>query len=130
MRVGNFNLDNTHEVRGTMDDMGSYMDMMPKTIPIEDNEAAIKQILWQVTDQAFKTAQDKYNKVKANIAVKVEKEDKSPDFSKAKVEQYYEEALSKADMNINIPEWEGKVKKYSIDFLDEPAIYRRGNFHL
>ena len=90
VRVGNNELDNFHEIRES-GGFGFYFPGGDRVyLPIENNENAIRQILWLQTDKKYKEATDKYAKVKANIAVKVEEEDKSSDFSIEKAYQYYE----------------------------------------
>ena len=108
-------------VRGTWDEWGGDNDS--KTLPVENNTDAIQQVLWKVTNDAYKNESDKYAKVKANIAVKVEKEDKSADFSKDEPNVYIEPRLNDGEIRIDIDRWKEKIKKYSLPFLDEPAIY-------
>ncbi len=124
VRVGDNELDNFHEMRES-GGFGFYFPGGNKVyLPIEDNENAICQMLWLQTDKIYKEATDKYAKVKANIAVKVEEEDKSPDFSKEKVYQYYEPLLKPEDIKFDSKKWEEKVKMYSKIFLDNPDILK------
>ncbi len=124
VRVGDNKLDNFHEIRES-GGFGYYSFSMNKVnLPIEDNETAIRQILWLQTDKKYKNASNKYAKVKANIAVKVEEEDKSSDFSKEKAYQYYEPPLKVEDIKFDSKNWEEKAKNYSKIFLDDPDILK------
>ena len=90
-RVGDNQLDNTHEIRGDFD----YSLYIPREvgISVEDNEAAIRQRIWLETETRFKQAQDRYTKVLTNKAVKVEEEDLSDDFSKEEPQIYREDPV-------------------------------------
>lgn len=124
VRVGNNELDNFHEIRES-GGFGFYFPGGDRVyLPIENNENAIRQILWLQTDKKYKEATDKYAKVKANIAVKVEEEDKSSDFSIEKAYQYYEPPIEPEDIKFDTKKWEEKVKLYSKIFLDDPDILK------
>lgn len=77
VRVGSPELDNFHPIRG---DNSGYSMPMQIDLPGTDKPLAIKQVLWGATTAAYQTAVANYTKVKANIATKVEEEDKSSDF--------------------------------------------------
>ncbi|MFH1320569.1 MAG: TldD/PmbA family protein [Bacteroidota bacterium] len=125
VRVGSNELDNFHELR---EDYSRYMYSMSGGIilSLEDNPDAIRQVLWKETDNAYKEATNKLAKVKANIAVKVEEEDRSPDFSKEKASEYYEPPVKPGETNFDHALWEEKIKKYSKPFLDNPDIFIGG----
>lgn len=125
IRVGSNKLDNTHEIRG--DQLSEIFGMIPQNnmLPIEDNEAAIRQIIWNVTNDEYRQAADKFAKVKANVAVKVAKEDTSADFSTedGKVE-YYEPPIDPKTYKFDKKLWEDKLKRYSKILLNEKDIYK------
>ncbi|MDR1783092.1 MAG: hypothetical protein LBR13_02355 [Dysgonamonadaceae bacterium] len=116
MRVGDNNLDNTHQIR--TDGSGSYRNVQlgAEYVPIDNNPRSLRNALWMQLDELYKQNVQIYEQIKANIAVKVEQEDKSPDFSEEKAEQYYEKPLSISDFNIDANLWEEKVRKYSAVF--------------
>ncbi len=122
VRVGNNELDNFHELR---EDYNRYMYRRSGTIklPLEDTADAIRQVLWKETDNTYREALSKFAKVKANVAVKVEEEDKSPDFSKEKASEYYEPPVKPGEINFDLSLWEEKIKNYSKPFLDNPDIF-------
>jgi len=117
VRVGNPQLDNTHEIRGDFD----YSQFMRRDVQIsvEDNEAAIRQRLWLETEKRFKQAQDRYTKVLTNKAVKVEEEDLSADFSMEKPEIYVEDP---AKIEFDPAPWKEKLKELSLIFKEYPQI--------
>lgn len=116
-RVGNNQLDNTHEIRGEFD----FSSFIPREVQIslEDNESAIRQRLWLETEKRFKEAQDRYTKVLTNKAVKVEEEDLSDDFSVQEPQIYIE---GPAKIEFDITSWESKLKNYSLVFKKYPEI--------
>ncbi len=120
IRLGSFDLDNYHEIRGRD---GFRMYSGGTKIPIEDNKDAISQIIWNETNKAYNNGLKKLAKVKANVAVKVEEEDKAPDFSEAKPNEYFEESLPSSETSIDIAQWKQKVKAYSNVFLESHHIY-------
>ena len=71
VRVGSYETDNYHQLRET--NAGNRTE--PSYLPVEDSADAIRQSIWWMTDQAHKNAVDRYEKVKSNMAVKVQEED-------------------------------------------------------
>jgi len=127
MRVGDRSLDNTHEIRA---DLGGYHDIQVegRLTPIDNNPKTLKDAIWLQLDNLYKEDIRIYEQVKANIAVKVEQEDKSDDFSDDPAERYYEAPVSWESLGIDKKKWEDKVRKYSAvfdendDILDGSAI--------
>lgn len=78
VRVGSPKLDNSHRIPdGTASDQifgGSAR------LPIEDDEDAIRNIVWLKTDSEFRQAQKRFAQVRANKDVLVQEEDRSDDF--------------------------------------------------
>ncbi len=122
MRVGDHNLDNSHEIRGS--GYGSYRDMRVnvEAIPYEENPQLLKTYLWLQLDGLYKEDIQLYEQIKANLAVKVEQEDKSPDFSVDKAESYYEAPISWDSMGIDYRAMEEKVRLYSAVFDKNPDL--------
>ncbi|MFH2204782.1 MAG: hypothetical protein ABIJ96_16835 [Elusimicrobiota bacterium] len=91
MRVGDYALDSTHQFKGSQafrEDSGNAV----TSLPVEDDPAAIKAGIWIHTDLAFKTAQNRYLKVRTNKAVTAQEEDPSNDFSAEKPTRHYDVA--------------------------------------
>ncbi|MFC1732784.1 metallopeptidase TldD-related protein [candidate division KSB1 bacterium] len=115
VRVGSNKIDNTHPIKG--EDYGWFSWDRGIELPIENLSEGIKQVLWKETDKQYRKSADLYAKVVANIAVKVEDEDKSDDFSVEKPLIYYEAPLDEAKLEFEIKLWEEKLKNYSAIFL-------------
>ncbi len=124
VRVGDYTIDNTHEIRNN--GMGFDFDFPTGTpLSIEDNENAIRQTLWNITNKTYLEAVDKYAKVKANVAVKVASEDLSDDFSKIeKPTNYYEPALNPKDYILDFDIWKTRLKNVSAIYLNDKNIYQ------
>ena len=122
MRVGNRELDNSHEIRES--GYGSYRDMRVEAqyVPVDNNPKTLKTGIWLQLDELYKQNTQIYEQIKANMAVKVEQEDKSPDFSAEEVKNYYEKPIRWEDLKIDTKVWEQKVKKYSAIFDKNPDI--------
>lgn len=126
VRVGDYTMDNTREIRGDMfaNIMSGMQDMKP--LPLDsDNETAIRQALWKETNKTYRDAIQRYAKVKSNVAVKVEAEDQSDDF--AKLSQHANSIAPPVDPHTLLPDlekWETKLKSYSAPFLELETMYQ------
>jgi predicted Zn-dependent protease len=117
VRVGSPQLDNFHEIREA--GRGGAM-ILTNMLPLNDNNpATMKTMIWLQLDNLYKSAVRTYEQVKANIAVKVEQEDKSPDFTGEKAEKYYESPLN---VSFSRADWDEKTKKYSAVFNQNPDV--------
>jgi predicted Zn-dependent protease len=124
VRVGDYSLDNTHQLRG--DYMARYSARERRYLPIviDDDADAIRSAIWQETNRIYRQAVEMYSKVKANIAVKIEEEDQSNDFSEeSDIEEYYESPLNIDEILVNKTVWQEKVKQYTHPFLQNEDIY-------
>ena len=117
VRVGDKALDNFHELR---DDAAEYFNRRytELTIPLDNDPKAITLALWEATEKVYREAAMNYEKVKANVAVKVEAEDKAPDYSDIAPVQFYEKSVKMADFKFDIKAWENRLKTYSAQFTD------------
>src|ERR1041385_1105986 len=86
VRVGDYALDSTHQLRGRGGDRGFGGGSFGATsaMPVEDDSVALKQTLWRVTDRAFKAAVDRFQRVQTDLKTTVEEENKADDFSHEK----------------------------------------------
>lgn len=116
VRVGSPQLDNTHEIKEN--NVNDVVAFEAYELPVENNETAIRQVLWLCTDKVYKTAVQRFLNVKANVAVKVASEDQSPDFSDETREQYSEKPVAFASLKFDREGWEKKVKAYSAVFKE------------
>jgi predicted Zn-dependent protease len=117
LRVGDYDLDNTHEIRGEM--TNRQYNSVP--VPIDNDPDAIRAVLWHQTDASYKSALDQLTRIKTNVKVKVAQEDKSGDFSRETPEHYTEPIV---DVKVNRAAWEEKVRKYTAPFASHANIYR------
>lgn len=121
IRLGSPDMDNYHELRDDASDYFTYRQFI--TLPLDNHSRAIEQTLWRETDIAYQEAVKRLEKVKANVAVKVEADDKSPDYSEVYHSLYYEEPEV---ITVDVREWGNKLKKYSSFFARERAILEGG----
>ncbi|GHT76987.1 hypothetical protein AGMMS50262_16880 [Bacteroidia bacterium] len=125
LRVGDYRLDNSHEIRESGGWGGSGVSVHGAYVPYEINNGVLKTQTWLQLDELYKQGVQTYEQVKANMAVKVEQEDKSPDFSQEPVENFYEQPRAWAELSILPQALEEKVRKYSAVF-DENKDIRNG----
>ncbi len=118
VRVGDYQLDNTHRTGGGGGYYGGGGGAMP--ISSEDDLDAVKSSIWIVTDQKYKSAQERLIQIKANQAVKVEEEDKSADLSREtpQVAMQPTPSLGKIERGA----WEKNLKAWSALFNKYPEI--------
>jgi len=123
VRVGSPELDNTHEIKeGNEQGYANYNYSGYGSLGVEDNPEAWRLTLWQKTDAMYVAATKRFEKVKANVAVKVSSEDKSPDFSVEKPERYIEQPVKFSDAKFDPKVWEEKLKKFSAVFKENKDI--------
>ena len=115
LRVGTPQLDNTHKIRDEGWDPSDRWGGGFSPMPVEEDEAAIRNALWMATDSEFKAAQKRYVKVKANKAVKVEEEDTSDAFS---VEKPVTHSGPPVPFDIDRKAWETRLRKLSLIYRD------------
>lgn len=120
VRVGDYGLDNTHELR----DQYAISTGGHFPIILDDNDDALKSALWQETNVQYRNATESYIKVKTNVAIKVAEEDSSADFShEPEIVDFYEPPLDIPAIAGNTSLWEEKLKKYSALFIENENIY-------
>ena len=115
LRVGSYDLDNTHPIRGR----GFRSPVNYDQVPLA-NAAALRSQLWYSTDRRYKQAIEQFTMVKTNVQVKVEEEDTTGDFSPAKPEKANEKTVP---LQVDRAAWERKVRKYTTPFTRSPHIY-------
>jgi predicted Zn-dependent protease len=118
-RVGSYKLDNTHQLRGGSGGFDFYSPSSSQ-IPIDNDEYAIREVLWKATDAEFKRAQERIMKVISEKETKVTEEDTSADFSKAPKEIYNS---NEAKASIDTILWLSRIKELSKIFKSYPWIY-------
>jgi len=76
LRVGSYQPDNTHPIRGAMGNMFDNFSFFQ--MPIEDDPGALRAMLWYYNDQKYKRAVEQFISVRTNVKLKAEETDKSP----------------------------------------------------
>lgn len=120
VRVGDYDLDSTHQIRGQRGTNTGPAFSYPVSMPIDDDLDALRSVIWLETDQKYKAAVERFIQVKANLAVKVAEEDTSADMSR---ETKQTAARPLASIELNATVWENKLKAYSALFNKDPQIY-------
>jgi TldD protein len=120
LRVGDYTMDNTREVRGGMP-ANPYANYANIAVPIENDPDAIRAVLWFHTDEQYKRALEQFTKVKTNVQVKVAQEDQSNDFSREEPQQFSEPAI---DIKVDGRAWEDKLRRYTAPFAQYTKIYQ------
>jgi predicted Zn-dependent protease len=120
VRVGDYQLDNTHQIRGQRGTTSGPSFSYPVLMPIDDDVDALRSVVWLETDQKYKAAVERFIQVKANRTIKVEEEDTSADLSR---ESKQTAVLPPAKLDLDIPTWQKKVQDFSALFNKYPEIY-------
>lgn len=118
LRVGDYNLDNTHPLRGR-GRFHSSDNFRSAAMPLDDDSDALRTALWYETDRKYKSAVEDLEQVKANVAVKVDAEDKSGDFSKEAPSDYQEPIAS---FSFDRGAWEGRIRRITEPFRNAPGF--------
>ena len=118
LRVGDYTLDNTHQLRGGGPSRAYGSGGIP--VALENDEDSIRQTLWYYTDQEFKQAVERLAQIKTNLKVKVEEEDKSDDFSREKSHVYHEAPTT---LMFDRPAWTERLRRITAIARDYPLIH-------
>ncbi|MEM7166377.1 MAG: metallopeptidase TldD-related protein [Planctomycetota bacterium] len=120
VRVGDYELDSTHQIRGGRGRITRGFGGGARSVSVEDNPAAIHHALWLSTDSAFQRAVQRYQRVKTNMKTMVEEEGRADDFSREDPSVYAEEPVA---VELDRKAWEGLVRRVSKLGLKYPLIY-------
>lgn len=114
VRVGSPKLDNYHRLAG---ERGQFTTAVP--LPLEDNPAAIKQLVWRQTDRTYRLAAERLVKIRTQREVKVAEEDDSGDFSPEEPTVHIEPA---SKLKVGLDEWAQRARKWSAEFARHKGI--------
>lgn len=120
VRVGDYDLDSTHQIRGQRGSNTGPAFSYPVLMPIDNDVAALRSVIWLETDQKYKAAVERFIQVKANRTIKVEEEDTSADMSR---ETKQASASPVSSIELNTATWEKRLKTLSALFNKYPEIY-------
>ncbi|MBI1269782.1 peptidase U62 [bacterium] len=107
LRVGDSHMDNSHKLRGSTN---TVTHVWSDSLPVEDDDKAIANVLWRSTDKAFKAAQKQLTLVKASRALKVKEQDLSGDFTDEKPCHYLGEVREFAPAP---SDWQNRLRRLS-----------------
>jgi predicted Zn-dependent protease len=104
VRVGSPEFDNYRVAGGERQTFSASAEL-----PVEDNEASVRRIVWRETDRAWRVAAQRYIKVKSATGLAVSAA-KVPDFSAEKPVTGTVEAPA---TKVNEQEWANRLRKHS-----------------
>lgn len=119
VRIGSYQMDNYREIaqKGMTSSSGSWR------LPLDDEQgAATRMVLWKATRNAWDDGIQNLANVKSKAQVRVEKEDKSDDYSKEAPVKHIEKELTSAQLRVDSDLWEQRIKAYSAIFKEYPEI--------
>jgi TldD protein len=120
VRVGDYDLDNTHQIRGQRGNNNGGAFAYPVLLPLDNDVDALRSVIWLETDRKYKAAVERFIQVKANRTIKVDEDDTSADMSRQAVQTA---ALPFATIDVNLPSWEKRLKTLSTIFNKYPEVY-------
>ncbi len=112
IKVGDYSFDNNHPSENGNDRYGGSR-MQSTQLPLENNEVAIRQKIWRLTDMNYKSAVSSYQ----NLLTNSKKRNSIPDFSKENPHQHEDPPMEDLIRQFDQQEWESKLKEYSGVFL-------------
>jgi predicted Zn-dependent protease len=119
VRVGDYQLDNTHPIRG--DARANSPRLVQMSLPLTDDEKPIRLALWRATDRSYKQASEALTRVRTNVAAKVQDENPSADFSREDRQEYSGTAAS---YSLDTRAWEARLRRVSAVFSEDPLVLR------
>ncbi len=120
LRVGDYTLDNTHPVRGGGMTLVIGQQSDPIPVPLENDAAALRTVLWYETDRRYKDAAERLAQARTNAQIRIAQEDRSGDFSKEPLATYSE---PEAQFSFDRMGWEQRLRQITAAFIDHPQIY-------
>ena len=116
VRVGSYDLDNTHKVgtsRGGDSSFGT-------PVPVDNNPEVLRRAIWSETDKNFRSASETLIKINTSKEVQSQSADEhAPDFSREKPHVFYGPEVS---VHPDRKPWEEKVRLYTKAFRASPQI--------
>lgn len=120
VRVGDYGLDNTREIRGQM---FGFRGFSRTALPLPDARGepadALRAVLWRATDRKYKQAIERFTQVKTNVAAKVQDGPEVADLSREPAETFAEPARPAPP---DLAPWEGRLRRVSAPFGEQPLV--------
>ncbi len=118
LRVGGYELDNTHPLRGGRS--GARRRGARLEVSVSDPDA-LRAALWLETDRRYKDATEQLTKIRTNMEVTVgEDENGSADFSAEPAERVVEDPV---EVQFDSGAWEGRLRAYTAEFAEADGVY-------
>jgi predicted Zn-dependent protease len=116
VRVGSYDLDNTHKVGNSAQREGSF----GTGVPLDDAPDVLRRAMWQETDKQFRAASEGLIKINTSKEVQVQTaEEHAPDFAREKSHTFYGPEVT---VHPDRKPWEDKVRLYTKAFRASPQI--------
>jgi TldD protein len=116
VRVGSYDLDNTHKVGNSAPNQGSF----GMAVPVDDAPEVLRRAMWQETDKQFRAASEGLIKINTSKEVQVQTaEEHAPDFAREQPHTSYGPEVS---VRPDRKPWEEKVRLYTRAFRASPQI--------
>jgi TldD protein len=116
VRVGSYDLDNTHKVGNSGPGQGS----LGSAVPVDDAPDVLRRAMWQETDKQFRAASESLIKISTSKEVQVQTDaEHAPDFAREKPHTFYGPEVS---IHPDRKPWEAKVRLYTAAFRASPQI--------
>ncbi|MGA7793817.1 MAG: metallopeptidase TldD-related protein [Candidatus Acidiferrales bacterium] len=116
VRVGSYDLDNTHKVGNSNPGQGSF----GMSVPVDDAPDVLRRAMWEETDKQFRAASEGLIKISTSKEVQVQTDaEHAPDFAREKPQTFYGPEVS---VHPDRKPWEVKVRLYTRAFRESPQI--------
>jgi TldD protein len=116
VRVGSYDLDNTHKVGNSVQREGSF----GTSVPVEDDAGVLRRAIWLQTEKQFTAASEGLIKINTSKEVQAQTaEEHAPDFSREQPHTFYGPEVS---IHPDRKPWEDKVRLYTRAFRASPQI--------
>src|SRR5579872_3006396 len=116
VRVGSYDLDNTHKVGNSVQRQGSY----GTAVPVDDDAGVLRRAIWLQTEKQYTAASQGLLKINTSKEVQAQTaEEHAPDFSREQPHVFYGPEVS---VHPDRKPWEEKVRLYTHAFRASPQI--------
>src|SRR5882762_3507375 len=116
VRVGSYDLDNTHKVGNSVSREGSF----GTSVPVEDDAGVLRRAMWLLTEKQYTAAAEGLIKINTSKEVQAQTaEEHAPDFSREQPHVFYGPEVS---VHPDRKPWEDKVRLYTHAFRTSPQI--------
>lgn len=116
VRVGSYDLDNTHKVGNSGPSQGSF----GAAVPVDNAPDVLRRAMWEETDKQFRAASEAFIKIQTSKEVQVQTDaEHAPDFAREQPHTFYGPEVS---VHPDRKPWEQKVRLYTRAFRESPQI--------